>query len=1083
MPQAIPIIVAVVAQQGAQAIVMAVISAVISTYTQYRAKKAASDAARNAKQDRTITIRGAIAARRFVLGRARIGGVFVYGDTFGLRKKRLDQVLAMCEGPISRFHGVYFNDEFVSEAGFSGGYVTGGQYSAGARRAIRTTETRTLSAASSFTLTYTPLSVGSTLVNIGTGDGTEPLTVSSISGTTVNLSAPATGTVYVDYSRSPDAGPLQVQFLYGTRDQTVTDWAGLSTPKWTADHRLRGIAGLRVQMDWEPSVFAQGAPQLSAVIDGVMPYDPRANRHPNARLVGATDSALATQWATAVGGGLTQIIKAAGSEDGIPYSEIQYTGTASASGSIVISLPAFASAPSAISGQVWGARVYCKLVSGGFSGIASKFLDVGQFSSGGTFTVKASTALTKFSEEWMIDCDEEAEGTFTTGAAKAGAQLRFTFNSGAAVNFTVRVGLPQLWHTGADPVRWSANNAVLAYWYMRLPRRLAGCGIPVEWISESHVIAAANVCDEDINVKTITGGGYENINRYECHTVISADAAPMDNLGVIIDAMAGDLAFTAGEYRMWAGAARASTFVLDDSHVVPAGGIRFEPDAGGLESPPNVINGTIADAYQNWTDSAVTPVVNETYVVTDGGEEHADLDLPATTDPRQASYLMGVELEKQRPGFRCTLMLNEAGGANLAVGDCGTIDLEAYPDFSGMKWEVRKRVNNFDGTYSILLQQCKDWRWALDPETWLPVDPPDPVDNTYLWDVADVEGLTATSGGPARLPDGTALLQLVVTWLPHSQDYVQQSGTIELRYRRADDVGNWSSVAPVDGSATGTTISVAGTDASVYVVEARAINGLGAYSDWASTGVGVNPGTDIRALTSRLTRVEIVLQAANDGTVSSYTGATTTAQVLLNGADDTSNWTFSRANGSGVTSSLSGATLTVTAVTAGTDVSYVDITGVRSGFPNQILRVGISKAKAGSDATPDVPPVLQTVGAVHIVTDPADATAGVRVERDGDISTLAGASWTQRARWWSGTPGNPGDLHHVRFTYLPGSSVIGSGGGSWLALTSDRSVSISRSSIGSESSQVLIELSDDGGTTVISTGVVYLGPVVEASGP
>ena len=96
-----------------------------------------------------------------------------------------------------------------------------------------------------------------------------------------------------------------------------------------------------------------------------------------------------------------------------------------------------------------------------------------------------------------------------------------------------------------------------------------------------------------------------------------------------------------------------------------------------------------------------------------------------------------------------------------------------------------------------------------------------------------------------------------------------------------------------------------------------------------------------------LTDENRTLAADQSGTVSSFTGVSTTAAVYLGLVDDTSNWTFV-ATATNCTISQSGTgnkTISVTAMAA--DTASVTIVGSRSGYANQTRVYKLSKAKQG----------------------------------------------------------------------------------------------------------------------------------------
>lgn len=102
-------------------------------------------------------------------------------------------------------------------------------------------------------------------------------------------------------------------------------------------------------------------------------------------------------------------------------------------------------------------------------------------------------------------------------------------------------------------------------------------------------------------------------------------------------------------------------------------------------------------------------------------------------------------------------------------------------------------------------------------------------------------------------------------------------------------------------------------------------------------------------VTASLSLETCVLPADSSGNVTSYAAAVTTMTVRVGGVDTSAQWSFSRINGDGVSSSLSSNTLTISNLTA--DSGYVDITATRSGYDPIPKRFSLSRAKAGTSGT------------------------------------------------------------------------------------------------------------------------------------
>lgn len=129
---------------------------------------------------------------------------------------------------------------------------------------------------------------------------------------------------------------------------------------------------------------------------------------------------------------------------------------------------------------------------------------------------------------------------------------------------------------------------------------------------------------------------------------------------------------------------------------------------------------------------------------------------------------------------------------------------------------------------------------------------------------------------------------------------------------------------------------------------------LGSLTDTVTIWRGDN-GSD--ALTFLLTNEAHVLPAASDGIVSSYTGAVTYAAVFRGITNETSLWTFSKSDGTGLTTTLTGSgtaniTVTATALASGTDAAVCTITATRTGYPTLTKDFSLSKSKAGTNGSP-----------------------------------------------------------------------------------------------------------------------------------
>lgn len=146
---------------------------------------------------------------------------------------------------------------------------------------------------------------------------------------------------------------------------------------------------------------------------------------------------------------------------------------------------------------------------------------------------------------------------------------------------------------------------------------------------------------------------------------------------------------------------------------------------------------------------------------------------------------------------------------------------------------------------------------------------------------------------------------------------------------------------------TSTNFNALGATTVRYV---KVVATLGSLSDTVTIWRGDN-GSD--ALTFLLTNESHTVPADSSGNVSSYTGALTYGAIFRGITNETSLWTITKSDGTGLTTALTGAgtaniTLTVNSLASGTDSAVSTITATRTGYPTLSKDFSISKSKAGA---------------------------------------------------------------------------------------------------------------------------------------
>jgi hypothetical protein len=178
---------------------------------------------------------------------------------------------------------------------------------------------------------------------------------------------------------------------------------------------------------------------------GLLVEEQRTNSIRNNTMVGAvagTPGTLPTNW-NELTAGLTRQVVGTGVSNEINYVDIRLSGiTNTTSATIAFEVP---TQIAAATGQTWSESFWLAIVGGSASGINSIFLNyVERSSAGGAVTQQNPAEIKNLLSASFIQYSGAA--TLSGGANTAFIQPRilFGFASGASIDITLRIGLPQL---------------------------------------------------------------------------------------------------------------------------------------------------------------------------------------------------------------------------------------------------------------------------------------------------------------------------------------------------------------------------------------------------------------------------------------------------------------------------------------------------------------------------------------------------------------------------------------------------------------------------------------------------------------
>lgn len=176
----------------------------------------------------------------------------------------------------------------------------------------------------------------------------------------------------------------------------------------------------------------------------------RTNSIRNSSMVGAvagSPGTLPTNYSEVLAG-LTRSVVAVGTENGLPYIDVQFSGTAT--GDLFLRYES-ATAIVAANTQTWTVASYLKFINQPAPPSFTVFSMIERTSGGSFITSATSSALSVTSSLNRFSFTRTLAGGATVGAIQP--QLAFILNVGQTYNFTIRIAAPQM-ELGAYATTW-----------------------------------------------------------------------------------------------------------------------------------------------------------------------------------------------------------------------------------------------------------------------------------------------------------------------------------------------------------------------------------------------------------------------------------------------------------------------------------------------------------------------------------------------------------------------------------------------------------------------------------------------------
>ncbi len=268
---------------------------------------------------------------------------------------------------------------------------------------------------------------------------------------------------------------------------------------------------------------------------------------------------------------------------------------------------------------------------------------------------------------------DNSSGKWTSGHRLRGltyihAMLRWdeTAYASGLPNISAVVEGREVYDPRTEGTAWSDNAALCILDYVMSD---FGLGASLDEIDLNSFIAAANICDEEVDTIDSTE------KRYTCNGVVDLAANPRDILEDMLTSCAGFLTYTGGKWRLKVGAYIAPMFTLEPQHARDA--VMLKPHRS-RRTLVNTVRGAFVSPDHQWQPTDYPEVSNSSYVSQDGEEKiAATLDLPFTQSSTMAQRIGMIALEQNRRQKQILFPSNLVG-FQLAAGNTVAVDLPRF---------------------------------------------------------------------------------------------------------------------------------------------------------------------------------------------------------------------------------------------------------------------------------------------------------------------------------------------------------------------------------------------------------------------
>lgn len=334
--------------------------------------------------------------------------------------------------------------------------------------------------------------------------------------------------------------------------------------------------------------------------------------------------------------------------------------------------------------------------------------------------------------------------------------------------------------------------------------------------------AAADIADE-----LVASGVGTTEKRYTVNGSIPFDRPPMEVIQSLAKAGAGFPVYTQGQWTYVPGSFTAPVMSFDESDLI--GGLSFQPGPG-KSARHNKATGTYIDAALNFEVVEFSQLIIQAYIDDDLEELEKSFEFALTNSGTMARRLAKINIERGRFGLTVNLVA-KFKALRLTPGDRINLTITRL-GWTPKVFRVEDTEFSFQSGVKLSLREdaASIYDWAEGDV--LEIDTPPAIQIPEALEISPPENIVVTEELYQTLTRAAIKVRMIVSW-DEDEDRVARGYDVQIRETGSptwvDAVTFWQ-----DNS-----VEIDDVNDVPHDIRVRAINSLGARSDWASVSFTV----------------------------------------------------------------------------------------------------------------------------------------------------------------------------------------------------------------------------------------------------